>query len=110
MEWVGFIALALCLCYSSYPAKTKTLEKKIRKLESKLNGGSEMSKLISELVGSKCILKTADGLEFTGSSDVKCEVLSADDEWIKISYVNKKKEQKTKIIRIDGIESIELAE
>ncbi len=39
---------------------------------------------------------------------MECNVIDVDDEWIKISYSDKKKVEKTKIIRIDTIESIEL--
>ena len=33
MEWVGFIALMILICYSSYPDKVKRLEAKVKKLE-----------------------------------------------------------------------------
>ena len=35
MEWVGFIALMILICYSSYPDKVKRLEVKVKKLERK---------------------------------------------------------------------------
>ncbi|WP_461811283.1 arsenate reductase family protein [Faecalimonas sp.] len=50
MEWVGFIALALVLCYSSYPSKVNHLEAIVKRLERKQRGENAMSKLINELM------------------------------------------------------------
>ena len=44
-----------------------------------------MSKLISELKGKICVLSFENAL-----SDVKCEVIDVDDEWIKCRLLNKK--------------------
>lgn len=35
MEWIGLVALALVLCYASYPGRVKRLEATIKKVESK---------------------------------------------------------------------------
>lgn len=102
MEWAGLVALALMLFYSSYPNKVKRLEKRIKKLEKKQRGEDYMSKLIDELVGKKCKIESDE--------DFVCHVLDADDEWMKISYTDKKNSQITKMLRIEDIDNIEIIE
>ncbi len=104
MGWFSFIIL---LCYSSYPGRVKKLEKKIKKLTKKEKGEYNMSSIISKLVGEKCKIKTEEAL-FLGSMECYCAVLEADDEWIKISYSDKKGNSKIKILRIESINDIEL--
>ncbi|MBQ4531553.1 MAG: hypothetical protein IJA36_13245 [Lachnospiraceae bacterium] len=67
-----------------------------------------MSKIISELIGKKCVITTTDTLQFVGDTKVKCNVLDVDDEWIKISYTEKKGNTKIKIMRIDAIDGVEV--
>ena len=110
MEWAGLVALALILCYSSYPNKVKQLQKKIKKLERKQRGENDMSKLICELVGKKCKIKSDDVLQLAGKTDLTCLVLGTDDEWIKVSYTDKKNNQITKLFRIENIDDIEIIE
>lgn len=81
--------------------KIRRLEGKVRRLEIKLNGGNEMSKIIKDLVGMECVI---DGDSFYGE---RCTVLEADDEWIKV-IEHRKKEDVTRIVRIDSIEDITL--
>ncbi len=104
MEWLGFIALLLLLCYSSYPSKVKKLEAKIKKLEKKQKGDSYMARLISDLVGKKCKIVLENAFVINGT------VLDADDEWIKIETCHSDKKEKniTKIIRIEEIHEVEL--
>lgn len=80
--------------------KIKALERKIKQLERKQNGGNIMSKMISSLVGYDCTVT----IDF---DDLKCRVLEADEEWIKL-LVYGKKGDKTVIHRIENIEKIEL--
>lgn len=80
--------------------KIKALARKIRQLERKQNGGNNMSKMISSLVGYDCTLTI-------GFSELKCRILEADEEWIKL-LVYGKKGDKTVIHRIEDIEKIEL--
>ncbi len=77
------------------------LEKKVKKLERNINGGSKMSGIIKDLIGMEC---TIDG---EGFFSTRCTVLDADDEWVKL-IVHEKKKDLTKIIRIDTIEEITL--
>ena len=78
-----------------------TLERKFKKLERNVNGGSKMSGIIKDLIGMEC---TIDG---DGFFSTICTVLDADDEWVKL-IVHEKKKDLTKIIRIDNIDSITL--
>ena len=39
-----------------------------------------------------------------------CHVLDADDEWIKVSFTDKKKNQITKLLRIENISEVEIIE
>lgn len=78
-----------------------TMERKVKKLERNVNGGSKMSGIIKDLIGMEC---TIDGDDFFNT---RCTVLDADDEWVKLT-VHEKKKDLTKIIRIDNIDSITL--
>jgi len=108
LEWVGWISLMILIFYSAYPGKVKKLESKVKKLERKQGGAESMSKIINTLVGKSCKIKTDDALTLVGSTDIQCMVLDADDEWIKLAYTDKKNVAKTKILRIDSIDNIEL--
>lgn len=102
MEWPGLLALGLMLCYSSYPGRVKRLEAAMKKLDRRQKGGSDMSKLIGELVGKSCKIRAEDMLE-----TLNCRVLDADDEWLRISYTDKKQRRITKLLRIDRINEVE---
>lgn len=110
MEWMGFVCLIILLCYSSYPGKLKRLEKQVKKLERVQNGGTAMSKLISSLVGKTCKLKTDEALLLSGGTELTCQIVDADDEWVQFTYTDKKAGQKIRLLRIDTIESIEIIE
>lgn len=107
MEWAGWIALMVMFFYCTYPKRVRILEGKIKKLERKQEGNKNMSKLINDLIGQSCIIESECALSFVGNSDMKCMILDADDEWVKISYTDKKGVEKTKIIRIDSINTVE---
>ena len=110
MEWIGLVALALILCYSSYPGRVKRLEATMKKVERQQRGENTMSKLISGLVQKECKIKTDDALQLVGSTELLCQVLDADDEWIKVSFTDKKKNQITKLLRIENINEVEIIE
>lgn len=101
----GLIACIILLSYSSYPAKVKKLESKIKKLERNLKGEKTMSKLLAELINKKCVLVTAGG--FTKTEGI---VLDVDDEWIKFSSIDKKGGSTIQVIRIDSIEKVDVVE
>ena len=52
--------------------------------------------------------KTEDAQELMGTPYIKCAVPDADDEWLKLTYADGKNSGKTKILRIDSIDNIEL--
>ena len=100
-------ALLLLLCYSAYPGKVKRLETKVKRLEKKQRGVAYMSKLINDLVGKQCIIRSEFIFSFAGKTELSCKIIDADDEWIKICYTEKKDKQVVKLMRIENIESIE---
>ena len=69
-----------------------------------------MSKLICDLVQKECKIKTEDALQLVGNTELVCHVLDADDEWIKVSFMDKKKKQVTKLLRIENISEVEIIE
>lgn len=103
MSWmIGFICIALILCYSSYPGRVRKLERRIRIVCNKNGENNNMLKLINELIGKKCRMDTEDSL---GSFD--CDIIDVDDEWVKVKAYDKKN-YKIKLIRILSINNIEL--
>lgn len=108
MEWFGLVALCLVFCYSSYPGKVKRLEAAVKRLEKKQKGENYMSKLISELVSKDCKIKSDDALQLVGNTELNCFVLDADDEWIKVRFVDRKKNQIIKLLRIENISEVEI--
>ena len=109
MEYFGVFAFILMLAYSSYPGKVKHLEKMVKKLEKKSKGETMMSKLINELVGKECKIKTDEALLWVGSDELKCKVLDCDDEWMKVQYTDKKGNTIMKLIRIECVNEVELS-
>lgn len=99
----------ILLFYSSYPDKVKRLERKVKCLERNAQGGNNMSKIISDLVGKQCKIEI-DGMLFSDNAEGKYTIVDTDDEWIRVNYHNKKNNLITKIIRIDSIENIEVIE
>lgn len=99
MEYMGLIGFIILIMYSSYPAKVRKLERKVARLESKQKGDLAMSKMISDAIGKKCKFTHEDG-----SQDAWIyTILDTDDEWVKVSYTDKKDVFKNEIIRIDSI-------
>lgn len=112
MEWLAFIVGSYGLL------KAEALEKKLKKLEKLLKfekmkkekkGEVDMSKILSGLVGKRCKLKIRD-VFFEDYDKLICDVLEVDEEWLKFTYINKKKEVKTRVIRIDTIEMVDILE
>lgn len=91
MIWACFICI---MHYSSYPGKIRKLEHKIKKLERIQKGN--------------CKIRTNEVFFMDINGESKFSILEADDEWIKLSYLDKKHVTKIKVIRIDSISNIEL--
>ena len=110
MEYLGVIAFIIMLGYASYPGKVKHLEAKVKRLERKQKGEIAMSKLINELKDKECKIKSEDALVLVGSEEMTCLVLDTDDEWIKVQFVDKKKNTIIKLLRIENIDEIQILE
>lgn len=102
MEYLGVFAFILVLAYYELPSKVHKLSKRVLNLEKgkvqKEVGG--MSEIIKGLVGERCSLKSSSGvMNYVGT------VLAVDDEWIKLSIVDKKNESIV-VKRIEDIKEI----
>lgn len=108
LEWIGFFAFMIIICYSSYPSKIKKMESKLKKLERNMKGENSMSKILSELINKKCKLVSDDGVAIASNREFECTILDIDDEWIKFTFKDKKGIDRTKILRIESIERVDL--
>ena len=98
--WILFI-LFLVIIYASSEKKIKRLNKRIRRLEKQVTGNQDMSRLLEELKGQKAtVLVSGVGFEY--------EILDIDEDWVKLSRENKKKEKETQLVRIEDIQGIQL--
>ena len=80
--------------------KIEILERRIRQLENKINGGNTMSKILESLIGQDVTMNI-------GYEEVKCRVLDCDDEWVKLMVYSKKKDI-TVIRRVAEISKVTL--
>lgn len=110
MEYFGVLAFILIMCYMAYPGKVKRLEKEVVKLKRALKGDDSMSKLINELKGYKCKLSFNDVTSLLEDDNQVYEIIDVDDEWVKITFKNKKGVDKRVIVRIETIDRIELVD
>ena len=98
--WIIFI-LFLLIFYASSEKKIKRLHKRIRRLETQVKGNQDMSRLLEELKGQTAtVLVSGVGFEY--------EILDIDEDWVKLSRENKKKEKETQLVRIEDIQGIQL--
>lgn len=65
-----------------------------------------MSHLLLDLVGQRCSIKTDDEEYLTGHSEITCRVMAADEEWIKISYVDEDGNRISRLARTETLESV----
>lgn len=108
LEYFGLIAFVLVISQIGYSSKIKKIEGELKNLKRKIKGEDALSKLLKDLIGVKCIIDCDGAVVFTGKSEMECEVLDVDDEWVKITYKDKKNVTKTNIIRIESIDNIEI--
>lgn len=108
MEYFGVIAFILVLSQIGYSSKIKKLESEIKNLKRKIKEEDELSKLLKDLISQKCLINCDGAVIFTGKTEIECEVLDVDDEWVKITFKDKKGVTKTNIIRIESIDNIEI--
>jgi len=108
LEYFGLIAFVLVLSQIGYSSKIKKLENELKISKRKIKGEDALSKLLKDLIGVKCIIDCDGAVVFTGKNEMECEVLDVDDEWVKITYKDKKDVTKISIIRIESIDNIEI--
>ena len=98
--WLSFIPL-LFLIYTGSEKKIKRLNKRIKGLEKQVKGNQDMSRLLEELKGQTAtVLVSGVGFEY--------EITDIDEDWVKLSRENKKKEKESKLVRIEDIQGIQL--
>ena len=98
--WILFIPF-LVIIYASSEKKIKRLNKRIRRLEKQVKGNQDMSRILEELKGQTAtVLVSGVGFEY--------EILDIDEDWVKLSRENKKKEKETQLVRIEDIQGIQL--
>lgn len=102
---IGFAALLF-----SISGKGKAAGIKSKTIGEKAERDNYMSRLIDDLVGEQCTIKSEAILNFAGKTELSCTILDADDEWMKICYTDKKNKQVTKLLRIEAIDEIEIEE
>ena len=91
----------LVLIYLSQSQKIKRLEKRLKVIERKEKGNTDMSRLLKELIG-----KTPTIIGQVFGTD-NWEVVDVDEEWVKLRRVNKKGKEKFKLQRIEDIQTVE---
>lgn len=98
--WILFIPFLL-IVYASSEKKIKGLNRRIRRLEKQVKGNQEMSRLLEELKG-QTVTVTVNGFR------TEYEIMDIDEDWVKLSRENKKKDKETKLVRIEDIQGIQL--
>lgn len=103
MEFLGLLALAIILFYSSYPNRVEKLEKEIKKLKKQNEKEIEMSKIINDLLGKTCKITRSDGTLLLDAL-----IVDVDTEWVKMQKTDKKNVTTVEIIRIEDIKKVEM--
>ena len=97
---LGFVPLVIMFCIY-YSQKVKKLENKIKRIEQKEKGNTEMSRLLKEMIGRTPVIVG----QLFGTDN--WEVVDVDDEWVKLRRVDKKGKEKFKLQRIEDIQTIQ---
>ena len=79
--------------------KIAALERKVKRLERKTDGGNAEMKLLKELVGTEVVINANSMYES------KCRIEDIDEEWVKLTEHGRKNDT-VKFIRIDDIENV----
>jgi hypothetical protein len=104
MEFIGIIAFILAISNIGLSDKVAKLKADIRKINILLKGDTEMSELLKGLEGKRCTLSVI------AKGPIDCEVISVDDEWMKVNQITKKDQSKILIIRIENINDVVIME
>ena len=97
---LGFIPLVIVF-YLDHSQKVKKLENKIKRIEQKEKGNTDMSRLLKELIGRTPVIVG----QLFGTDN--WEVVDVDEEWVKLRRVDKKGKEKFKLQRIEDIQTIQ---
>ena len=97
---LGFIPLVIVF-YLDHSQKVKKLENKIKRIEQKEKGNTDMSRLLKELIGRTPVIVG----QLFGTDN--WEVVDVDEEWVKLRRVDKKGKEKFKLQRIEDIQTVE---
>lgn len=100
MEFIGVIAFILAISNIGLSDKVAKLKADNRKINISLKGDVEMSEILRGLEGKRCTLSVI------AKGPIDCEVISVDDEWMKVNQITKKGESKIMIIRIENINDV----
>ena len=97
---LGFVPLMI-IFYLDHTQKVKKLENKIKRIEQKEKGYTDMSRLLKEMIGRTPVIVG----QLFGTDN--WEVVDVDEEWVKLRRVNKKGKEKFKLQRIEDIQTVE---
>ena len=97
---LGFIPLVIVF-YLDHSQKVKKLENKIKRIEQKEKGNTDMSRLLKEMIGRTPVIVG----QLFGTDN--WEVVDVDEEWVKLRRVDKKGKEKFKLQRIEDIQTVE---
>ena len=97
---LGFIPLVIVF-YLDHSQKVKKIENKIKRIEQKEKGNTDMSRLLKELIGRTPVIVG----QLFGTDN--WEVVDVDEEWVKLRRVDKKGKEKFKLQRIEDIQTIQ---
>ena len=97
---LGFVPLMI-IFYLDHTQKVKKLENKIKRIEQKEKGNTDMSRLLKEMIGRTPVIVG----QLFGTDN--WEVVDVDEEWVKLRRVDKKGKEKFKLQRIEDIQTIQ---
>jgi uncharacterized protein YgiM (DUF1202 family) len=102
MEVCGIIALVL---YFDLYTKLKRIKKQLYSNDKNV----KIRRTLKELKNKECILELDDKVvDNELPYNKSCTIIDSDDEWIKLTFENKKGKVSTKLLRIDLIEAIKI--
>ena len=101
MEWLSLWIVFYLLFIDGKGKEIKRLHKRIKRLERKIKGGNEMSRLLEELKGQKATITV-------GGFGTVYEIVDVDEDWVKLTRADNKGNVTTKLVRVDDIQSVEL--
>lgn len=106
MEFFGLIAFMLAILNIDLPEKVKKLSQRVKRLEKieRKQGEKSMSKMIQSLIGTKCTITFDEGIQM---EPYLYDILEVDEEWVKISRVEKNGQTVIRVVRIDNIKGLQ---